>query len=441
MFMLVIATGVMAQSGHIMQGVGATNMSMGGAATAQPIDISGAIQWNPAIISAFDQKMIKLDVGLFFSAPEINSTLPENMAWPGSPELTGSTLDERGTSVMPALAMIWGKPESRSTFAASAFGISGFGVTFPEESNHPYNPDFNPQNNSNPILYPQEAGGFGKIKSDYGLFQLSFTWSYQLNEKFSIGVQPNFNLAMLELMPNPTANPSMNAGYPSTNKAAATGYGAQLGIYFDSGKGLKLGASYKTRQVFDDFEFENTYLDNSEGKSSFSMDYPAIYSAGIGYSIGQFDLAADYRYVDYEGTNGFNNSGWTETASVKGFGWENIYIISAGLQYKGLEKFPLRVGYTYNSNPIPDELAFFNAPATAIIANAFQFGFSYLALGNFKLDAMYHHGASSGTTEGPMYNPMMINSENPLGEIPGSNIGYKMTTDLVTLGITYSFGN
>ena len=33
---------VYGQAGHVMQGVGAVNMSMGGAATAQPLDISGA---------------------------------------------------------------------------------------------------------------------------------------------------------------------------------------------------------------------------------------------------------------------------------------------------------------------------------------------------------------------------------------------------------------
>ena len=65
------------QAGHILQGVGAFNMSMGGASTGQPLDISGALQWNPASISAFDDKIIKLDLGLFFSAPELSSTVPE----------------------------------------------------------------------------------------------------------------------------------------------------------------------------------------------------------------------------------------------------------------------------------------------------------------------------------------------------------------------------
>ena len=61
------AVAAFGQAGHVMQGVGAVNMSMGGAATGQPLDISGALQWNPAAISTFDNTIIKLDIGLFFS--------------------------------------------------------------------------------------------------------------------------------------------------------------------------------------------------------------------------------------------------------------------------------------------------------------------------------------------------------------------------------------
>ena len=119
-----------------------------------------------------------------------------------------------------------------------------------------------------------------------------------------------------------------------------------------------------------------TYLDNSTGTNSFDMDYPAILSLGVGYSKEKFDIALDYRSINYENTNGFNSSGWTQTASVAGFGWENVNVVSFGFQYKGFENLPLRVGYTYGSNPINSDVAFFNIPATAIIKNAYQFGFS-----------------------------------------------------------------
>jgi long-chain fatty acid transport protein len=441
--MLLSATFMYAQSGHIMQGVGAVNMSMGGAATAQPLDISGAMQWNPAALSVFDVKRVKLDAGLFFSSPELSSSLPANMMFEGAPSVSGTTRDDRGTSIMPALAMVWGQPDSKHTFGVSAFGISGFGVTFPQETNLPMdaqgnpNPDWNPQA-SNPINYPQNMGGFGHIESDYMLLQVGISYAYQLTDKISLGIQPNIDYASLELAPNPTANPSM-AGYPSTDKASAIGYGAQFGIFYESDFGLKLGASYKTTQKFGDFEFDNTYLDGTTSTSSFNMDYPAIFSLGVGYSNKWLDVALDFRRVDYEHTDGFSTTGWTPTGAVSGFGWENISIVSAGLQYKGIKKLPLRVGYTYSSNPISNAIAFYNIPATAIIKDAFQFGCSYELSSKLQIDAVYHYGKSDGATTGQMLNPQMVTSNNPYGAIPGSMVSYDMTTAMLQFGIRYTF--
>lgn len=433
--LLLFSTVALSQAGHIMQGVGAVNMSMGGASTAQPLDISGALQWNPAAISTFNDKIIKLDVGLFYSSPELSSSFGP---------LSGTTKDDRGTSIMPNLAYVWGKEGSKHTFGVSAFGISGFGVTFPEDSNYPQdrfgnpNPNYNPSQSSNAINFPQVAGGFGHIESDYMLLQVSLTYAYELNDKFSVGIQPNINYASLQLMPNPTANPN-NAGYPSTDKSSAIGYGAQLGLFYDSGFGLKLGASYKTTQKFGELEFDNTYLDNSKSTSKFQMDYPAILSLGIGYSLGAIDLAMDFRRVDYENTDGFSKTGWTQTGSVTGFGWENISILSAGLQYKGINKLPLRFGYTYSSNPIPDEVTFFNVPATAIIKDAFQFGLSYEVTDNWKIDGVYHYGDSGGATKGQILSPFAVSPSNPLGKVAGSSVSYEMTTSMVMVGVSYTF--
>ncbi|MGB5029048.1 MAG: outer membrane protein transport protein, partial [Chitinophagaceae bacterium] len=191
---------VLAQAGHIMQGIGAANISMGGAATAQPIDINGALQWNPAGISAFNTRIFSANAGLFFSSPELSSTVPTS----GGP-MTGVTKDDRGVSIMPALAMVWGKKNSKHTFGVSAFGISGFGVTFPESS-------------SNPINMPQSAGGFGRIESEYRLMQVGVTYAYKITEQFSIGFAPTFNYSSLELAPNPLSSPRMTKGYPVSDE-------------------------------------------------------------------------------------------------------------------------------------------------------------------------------------------------------------------------------
>lgn len=424
---LLFTTLTFAQAGHIMQGVGAVNMSMGGAATAQPIDISGALQWNPATISAFDQNQLKFDIGLFFSSPELSSTVPEfdNTGQPTGNFFSGQTKDDRGLSPMPALAMVWASENSKHSFGASAFGISGFGVTFPE-------------NMANPINAPQSMGGFGRIESDYIILQIGLTWAYEFSDNFSFGVAPTFNYSTLELMPNPTANPSA-AGYPSTNKASATGVGAQFGLFYDTKSGFKAGLSYKTTQWFGDFSFENTYLDNSTGTNDFTMDYPAILSFGLGYSTQDLDLALDYRTVYYENTDGFSTTGWSPTFSVAGFGWDNINILSAGIQYKGIDKLPLRLGYTYSSNPIGEDVAFFNVPATAIIKNAFQLGLSYNVSSKLRFDAVYHYGTSSGATKGQLLNPQFIQNFPPYGAIPGSEVSYDMTTAMFMVGVNFRF--
>jgi len=460
LFVFLCSGVIYSQTGHIMQGVGSVNMSMGGAATAQPLDISGALYWNPASISVFDDNTLKFDLGLFYSSPELKGTLPEGLLYPegtfgpgtpASPMVTGVTKDDRGVSFMPAFAMLWGKEDSKHTFGISAFGISGFGVTFPQETNLPFDGSGNPNENwnpnaSNPITWPQDLRGFGRLESNYMLLQVSGTWAYEISDKFSLGIQPNFNYAALELQPNPLARPDMARGYPVADNTSSIGFGAQLGVFYDSKKGIKAGASYKTPQVFSKFDFDNTYLDGSEAPSnSFQMDYPAILSLGLGYSKGDFDLALDYRRVFYENTEGFEASGWEigsngfPTGAVQGFGWQNISVVSFGIQCKAISKIPLRAGYTYSSNPIDDELAFFSVPATAIIENAFQFGLSYELSENLRFDAVFHYGTSGNATKGEILDPMQITSTNPLGAIPGSSVSYTMDTSMLMVGVNYVF--
>ncbi len=437
LFCLLVIAICNAQTGHLLQGIGAVNMSMGGASTAQPIDISGAIHWNPASISAFNETQIKLDLGLLFASSDLSSSMATDALGPGNPPLplSGTTADEKGVVPIPALAMLWGSEDSPHTFAASIFGASGIGVIFPEETNIPGTPGFDPGQSTNPITYPQAAGGFGRIESFYSMIQASVTWAYALNDKFSVGLQPNIDMATLEIIPNPTTSPGA-AGYPASGSSTAIGLGGQVGLFFDSGTGFKAGLSYKTTQSFGDFEFDN----GDDPDSKFNMDFPSIISAGLGYSTETFDIALDYRLVDYENTDGFAETGWDlTTGTVKGFGWQNISILSVGVQYKGIEKLPIRVGYTNSTNPISGDVAMFNVLAPAVLTNAIQAGLSYKAGDKISIDASYHHGMSSGKTEGALLNPVAISDNNPYGAVPGTTVSYDLTTGLATVGVSYKF--
>jgi long-chain fatty acid transport protein len=310
---------------------------------------------------------------------------------------------------------------------------------------------------SNPINFPQFAGGFGNIESDYILLQIGISYALELNDQISIGLQPNINYATLELAPNPLASPDFppptgtGKGYPAADKASAIGFGGQIGVFYDSGELLKLGVSYKSKQTFSEFDFDQAYLDGTPAPNvKFKMNYPAIYSVGMGLSGKKVDFALDARYVDYENTEGFEESGWQiassglfegfPTGAVNGFGWKSMVILSTGLQYKITDNFPIRIGYTYSTNPIDDELAFFSTPATAVIRNAAQLGLGYTINKKFEVNAVYHHGFREDGSSGQLLSPMAISANNPLGKIPGSSVSYNMETSMVQLTVNYNFG-
>lgn len=411
-----------AQIGHVLQGNGTTNFSMGGVATGQVVDIGGALNWNPAGIAVFDDTRLSINAGLFFSSPEVSSTVPT----PDGP-FSGTTKDERGISIIPSVSAVFGKPDNPHTFGVHAFGVSGFGVDYP-------------MSQDNPITLPQSEGGFGHVYSDYQLLQVGVTYAYQFSDQFSIGVAPLFNYSALKVQPNPLASPSPTLGYPESNKAPAFGFGFQAGLYFRSEGGFKAGASYKSTQYFGDLSLKDTYLDGSDaGTVDFKMNFPAIYSAGIGYSNDMLDIGVDYRYIDYANTDGFSATGWTQTASVAGFGWKSISVVSAGLQFKGVPNLPIRLGYTYSQNPLQTETAFFSTSAPAIIGNAAQVGLGYNFSDRFAVNVGYHYGFS-GEISGQLLSPFLITAENPNGAVPGSDVTHKMTTSMLLFGVDIAFG-
>ncbi|MEK7254385.1 MAG: outer membrane protein transport protein, partial [Bacteroidota bacterium] len=249
----------------------------------------------------------------------------------------------------------------------------------------------------------------------------------------------------LVIEPVPIAAPS-EKGYPLGKKTSALGMGFQAGIFYETEMGLNFGVAYKSTQFFKDLEIEGTYADGSAAPvTNFNLDYPAILTAGVGFSHEKFDLAVDYRFINYEKTDGFEKTGWVigengyPTGAVAGFGWKNVNVVAAGLQLKMIEKLPVRLGYTFSTNPITEDNVFFSSAAPAVIEHAVQAGFTYQVNENLGFHFTYHRGLDAEVT-GQMMNPMLITADNPLGKVPGSEITSKMHTAVALIGVTYGFG-
>ncbi len=445
-FFACLSITIQAQTGHVLQGAGASNFSMGGAGTALPIDILGSLQWNPASITAFEHTEIGLSAAYFTAAPEVYSKVQQPDGQGGFITIEGTTEDEMGASILPTLGAVIKLPDSKLTFGLSAFGISGFGVDYPETTNLPLpdNANFDPTN-SNPLLYPQSMMGFGHLNSEYQLMQVGLTGAYEVAKGLSLGVGPTFNYSSLLIQPVPIGAPSAK-GYSVGEKDSALGIGFQAGLFYKTTMGLNFGLTYKSTQWFKDLEIDGKYVDGSEAETIvFNLDYPSIISAGVGYSHKLFDLAVDYRFINYENTDGFEQSGWViaengfPTGAVAGFGWKNVNVVAAGVQLKLIQKVPIRLGYTFSSSPIDEDNVFFSAPAPAVIAHAIQFGFAYKISDNFDISLAYHHGMTAEVS-GQMLSPSLITASDPLGKVPGSEITSKMHTDVGLLGIAYRFG-
>jgi len=118
-------------------------------------------------------------------------------------------------------------------------------------------------------------------------------------------------------------------------------------------------------------------------------------------------------------------------------------ILSAGLQYEITENLPIRIGYTNNSNPIKDELAFYSVSAPAVVTHAAQLGLGY-TFGKMDVNLLYHKGVRGNGSTGTMLSPKpqafggpWDATTNPLGIVPGTSVSYNMETTMVQLTLTY----
>ncbi len=431
---------VQAQSGHVLNGVGPVDQAMAGAGMAAPRDALGSVHWNPASISALEESSLDFSIQFLFPTGEISSSVEAGafgFAPPPFPPSTplppaavsGATDSDAGPFPIPAIGYVRKLDDSPVTFGFGAMFVGGFGVDYAADP-PPFDNQGNLNTSANLIVTPQQAQGgfgFGAIESSFALLQVNPTVAYELSEQVSIGFAPTINYALLNVTPFPAAPPDPITGlYPDGPQEGALGFGFQVGLHAKSSNGLSGGISFKSPQWFSDFEFTSEDI-NPGTEFAFNLDYPMIISAGVAYSdMDRLMVAADLRYVDFENTDGFSESGFDPTTfAVAGFGWKSILIAALGVEYEVAEGVPVRLGYSYNENPLQDELAFFNTPANALIQHRVAGGVGFEVADRVKINAAVQYGLENDG-EGPWY--------SPLGAIPNTTVKNTLSTLTVIAG-------
>lgn len=409
--------------GFVLPGVGPINRSMGGAATAAPLDAVGAIHWNPATLTGLKQSRFDLGVDLIANRNQVSSTLFE-----GTPaEITGTTHSHPGVAPLPALGVVYQDPCSDWTYGLGLIGIGGFSVNYPSSV-------------TNPVLTPPPPVGIGTGGgySRLAVLQIAPTIARGLGNGWSVGIAPTINVADAQLDPFPFVAPNDANGdgfpsYPSGMRSRPRwGLGLQAGVYYQSGLGIDFGLSIKSPQWFEEFEFLATDELGMPIPVATEIEYPMIISAGVSaWLTKSLQAALDLRWVDYENTPRFGDPAtFAPDGSLRGLDWDSVMVVACGLNWQVSPRLALRSGYSYNPSPIADDVVFFSIQAPAVYEHILNIGFSYGLTKSIELSATWVH-AFENSVSGPIV--------SPLGPVPLSRVRVTQSVDTAVLGLTVLF--
>ena len=418
-----------AQMGPVLTGAGPINRSMAGAAVAAPIDATGSLFWNPATSSALPSSSLDFGMEILWPQTVVDSSLPANAFGPGIPAvpLAGSNRADNGIFPLPSAGLVYKPEDSMMTYGLGMFAVAGFGVNYPASDPFP---------KTNPILTPQfpNGFGFGNIFSELQVLQIVPTASIQVTDRLSIGGGPTVDIATLRLDPLVIAAPDANGQYPPGAHTRMTwGGGFEVGAFYILGGGWQIGASYKSPQWFEAFHFQSMDELGRPRSVTFNAELPMVVSAGVGYTgLERWVFAADFRWVDFEDAAGFRRSGFSPAGAVLGVGFRSIFAMSLGAQYLLTNNISVRAGYSFNQDPVRDNLTIFSVAAPTNLEHTLYVGASYRVTDALSLSLAYVHGFENSIA-GPYITPLT-------GPIPGSSVQYTTSADTFLIGATVRFG-
>src|SRR5262249_44269274 len=294
--------------GIVLSGAGPENRSMGGASTAAPIDPSGALYWNPAAITGLDGSQLGVGLEVLFPHSRLSSAVAPNSLGPGIPPigLAGSNRSDAGGFLLPTVGLVYQPDGSICSYGVGLFSAGGFAVNYPGS-------------NTNPVLtaQPPRGLGLGPISAELQVFQLAPTAAVRLTDRLSGRIAPTVSFAHLTPDPAVMDRPDDAHGDGFSSFASAThgplrvGAGFQAGVFYSTESCWHFGASVKSPQWFETFRFNAVDELGRPRNVQFRFDYPLITSIGTAYSgFERLILAADFRYIDYQNTTGFDGRGF-----------------------------------------------------------------------------------------------------------------------------------
>ena len=218
--------------------------------------------------------------------------------------------------------------------------------------------------------------------------------------------------------------------------------GFTVGAVYKPAESVALGVSLKSPQWFNSFHWNSQYPDGAPASFGFRLDYPLIAGAGAAWRpTERWLIGTDVKWINYSDTKGFDKKNFAATPSgpyVQGFGWQDIWTLGIGVQYKVVPRVPLRIGYNYGGNPIPANQQFFNVFAPAVVQHHLTAGLGVELGRGVEVDVAYYH-AFQNSASGPFISNGGAGYPPINQAIPGTKVTNTLSEDSVSLEVAVKF--
>ena len=405
-------------NGMRMIGFGASQVAMGGAAVALPLDAASVIV-NPAGMSELGHR---IDFGGSWFKPTVKYEASEiaQVPAPGFAVASNASLQsQRGASPVPALGMVL-PVNDQFVFGLGAYGVSGMGVDYAGN------------------LYNGMSGPAVTFTS-YSQMRFAPGMSWKVSDQLSLGATLNVAWATMGF------NVASGVGQVPHETSSSFGVGGTLGARYAPLEWFTVAAAYESRTKFEDFSFNvpaRTALDLATGQQVslpagvdklafdqatvsevsfnpytlrleaqdlrlvetdsaplFAVDKLAFdqpQSVTVGFATNPWTplmLAVDVQWINWSQTNGKNLPQYTTSVGAMpwNMNWSDQVVLKVGAQYKVLPSLALRAGYNYGKSPLDASRTFENIafPAVAEHHITAGFGLNLSQKFSFNLAAMY----------------------------------------------------
>ena len=435
-----------ATNGYQLTGVGQMQNSMGGAVTAAPMDTMTAIS-NPAGMARVGERA-DFSMEAFMPVRTVDFT---SSSLGGEKTKGGSNL--YGIPSVGWVAKAFNREDVY--FGGGMFATSGLGVDYGQLLMMP----------GAALSLPKDVtfDGYSGIQ----FWKMAPTVAWNVDDSLSFGIALNLdyqsvtmrerirNVPFWDVPPGPSTMTQRDVNFDLGRPTNQMGFGASVGALYAVNDLVTLGASYTSKQVFEDGIYRvgtNDILNFNgavglPGIYKLDLEYPQQAAIAIALHPDKvFLIDLDVKWINWsdthdkvrlkgpansftDGTNFFNSTNLN-------FGWKDQYVLALGAQYKMTDRLNLRAGLNYAKSPIDEADVFNNLIFPALVETHAAAGFDY-QLGDHWGIGLTYMKAFKKTITGKGDVPAGFDAATPFGS--DSNAKISLEENSAGLLLSYKF--